>query len=67
VGYALIAPLGVPTQLFGFLQANPPSQQPYLGFFTGALALVASFALSSVPGAVLGFLALRALRRAGLR
>jgi len=35
--------------------------------FAGALALVASFAVSSVPGATLGYFSLRALRRAGLR
>ena len=67
VGYALIASLPAPTTYLGFIQANPPATQPYLGTFPGALALVASFAVSSVPGATLGYFALRALRRAGLR
>lgn len=66
VGYALIAPLEASTILFGFIRANPPSAQPYLGLFAGPLFLVASFAVSSIPGSTLGFLGLRALRRAGL-
>lgn len=67
VGYLLIAGLAAPTRLLGFIVANPPSAQPYLGVFGGALALVASFAVSSVPGTILGYLGLRALRRAGIR
>ncbi|MBA2371931.1 MAG: energy coupling factor transporter S component ThiW [Chloroflexi bacterium] len=67
VGYALIAGLDAPTKLLGFVAANPPSAQPYLGIFGGALAIVASFAVSSVPGSILGYLAVRALRRAGIR
>jgi energy-coupling factor transport system ATP-binding protein len=66
VGYALIAPLAAPALLLGFIRANPPSPVPYLGLFTGPLALMASFAVSSIPGAVLGYLVLRALRRAGI-
>lgn len=66
VGYALIAPLETRTLLLGFIQANPPSAQPYLGLFGGPLFLVASFAVSSIPGCTLGFIVLRALRRAGI-
>ncbi len=66
VGYALIAGLDAPTALLGFVKANPPAAQPYLGIFGGPLALVASFAVSSVPGCTLGYLVLRALRRAGI-
>jgi energy coupling factor transporter S component ThiW len=66
VGYLLIAPLEAPVALLGFIAANPPSRQPYLGVFVGALALIVSFALSSVPGAVLGWICLNALRRAGI-
>jgi energy coupling factor transporter S component ThiW len=66
VGYLLIAPLEAPVKLLGFIAANPASPQPYLGTFTGALALVVSFAVSSVPGAALGFVLLKALRRAGV-
>lgn len=66
VGYLLIAPLEGPALLLGFIRANPPSPQLYLGRFAGALALVVSFAVSSIPGAVLGYVVLRALRRAGV-
>lgn len=66
VGYALIAPLQAKTLLLGFISANPPSSQPYLGLFGGPLFLVASFAVSSIPGCILGYVALRALRRAGI-
>lgn len=66
VGYALIAPLQAKTLLLGFISANPPSAQPYLGLFGGPLFLVASFAVSSIPGCILGYVALRALRRAGI-
>ena len=67
VGYALIAGLDAPAALLGFIKANPPAAQPYLGIFGGPLALVASFAVSSLPGSALGYLAVRALRRAGIR
>jgi len=39
---------------------------PFLGAAAGGLlALMAAFALSSVPGAIIGYLVLKALRRAG--
>jgi energy-coupling factor transport system ATP-binding protein len=66
VGYLLIAPIETTTWLLGFIRANPPGAQPYLGLFSGPLALIASFAVSSIPGALLGFLILRALRAAGV-
>ncbi len=76
VGYALIAPLQARIFLvswtnqfgeqMGFVPMNPPSAQPYLGLFGGPLFLVASFAVSSIPGCILGYVALRALRRAGI-
>lgn len=66
VGYLLIAPLEAPQQLLGIIRMNPPSPQPYLGLFGGPLALVAAFAVSSIPGAALGYLVLKALRRAGV-
>ncbi len=66
VGYLLIAPVAAPAMLLGFVAVNPPSPQPYLGLFGGPLALVISFAVSSVPGCALGFLVLKALRRAGV-
>lgn len=67
VAYVLIAGLDAPALLLGFVRAAPPPPQPYLGLFGGPLALIVAFALSSVPGAILGLLALRALRRAGIR
>lgn len=66
VSYLLIAPLDAPSIVLGFIRANPPSARPYLGLFSGALALLAAFAVSSVPGATLGYLCLSALRRAGV-
>lgn len=66
VGYALIAGLDAPATLLGFVKALPPSSQPYLGIFGGAFAIMASFAVSSIPGSILGYFALRALRRAGI-
>lgn len=66
VGYALIAPLQAKTLLLGFIAANPPASPPYLAGLAGPLALILLFAVSSVPGCILGFIALRALRRAGI-
>lgn len=67
-GYLLIAGLDGPTTLLGIVRALPPSPQAYLGLVPpGLLALMAAFAASSIPGAILGYLALRALRRAHLR
>lgn len=66
LGYLLIAPLEAPAQLLGFIRANPASPQPYLGLFGGPLALIVSFAVSSIPGSVLGYVCLKALRRAGV-
>ena len=36
-----------------------------LGAAGGTLALMISFALSSIPGAILGYVLLKALRKAG--
>jgi energy coupling factor transporter S component ThiW len=66
VGYLLIAPLDAPIALIGFIKASPLASQPYLGIFGGAWFLIASFAVSSIPGCTLGFLTLKALRRAGV-
>lgn len=67
-GYLLIAGLDGPTTLLGIVRALPPSPQAYLGLVPpGLLALMAAFAASSIPGAILGYLALRALRRAHIR
>ncbi len=65
VGYLLIAPVAAPQLLLGFIHLNPASSAPYLGF-TGALALIVSFLVSSIPGSTLGYLTLLALRRAGV-
>ena len=66
VGYLIILPVAEPIRLLGFVALNPASPQPYLGVFGGALALIVSFAVSSVPGCALGFLVLKALRTAGV-
>lgn len=67
-GYLLIAGLDGPTTLLGIVRALPPTPQAYLGVVPpGLLALMAAFAASSIPGAILGYLALRALRRAHIR
>ncbi len=66
VGYLLIAPVSASYLLMGFVPVNPPSSQPYLGIFTGALAIVVSFAVSCIPGSALGYVCLKALRRAGI-
>ena len=66
LGYLIIAPLAAPTLLLGFLHANPPAPKPYLGLFGGALGIIVSFAVSSLPGCTLGYLCIVALRRAGV-
>lgn len=66
VGYLLIAPVDARYLLLGFIAVNPASPQPYLGIFGGALAIIASFAVSCIPGSALGYLCLKALRRAGV-
>ncbi len=66
VAYLLVAPLAAPQLVLGFAPLNPLSPQAYLGLFSGALAIIASFAASSIPGAALGYLSLVALRRAGV-
>ncbi len=66
VGYLLIAPVAAPQLLLGFIHLNPPSSDAYLGVFTGALGIIVPFLVSSIPGTTLGYLTLRALRRAGV-
>ncbi len=64
LGYLLLLPVSQPVDFLGFMPGQPLAQQ-FLGF-TGMFALWVSFAVSSVPGSALGFVALRALRRTGL-
>ncbi|MDE3112903.1 MAG: energy coupling factor transporter S component ThiW [Chloroflexota bacterium] len=66
VGYALVAPLQAKTLLLGFIAANPPAYPSYLAGLGGAVAMMLLFAVSDIPGCILGYLALRALRRAGI-
>lgn len=66
VGYLLILPVTAPTRLLGFIPVNPAPTQAYLDLFTGPLFLVVAFAVSSIPGSVLGFVVLKALRAAGV-
>ena len=66
VAYLLVAGVDAPTKLLGFITVRPMSPAPYLEVFTGAFALIAIFAVSSIPGSALGFVVLKALRRANL-
>lgn len=66
VGWLIISPVAVRTLWLGVVTVNPAPSTLYLGLFGGPLFLVASFALSSVSGALLGFFCVKALRRAGV-
>jgi energy coupling factor transporter S component ThiW len=66
VGFLLIAPLSAPQMLLGFITMNPMAAPPYLAGVPGFFALMVLFGVSSIPGAALGFLALKVLRRAGV-
>jgi len=64
LGYLLLLPVTQPTTFLGFMPGKPLASE-FLGF-GGMFALWASFAVSSIPGSAIGFVVLRALRRAGL-
>jgi energy coupling factor transporter S component ThiW len=64
LGYLLLLPVSEPATFLGFMPGRPLVRE-FLGF-AGMFALWATFAVSSVPGSALGFIVLRALRRAGL-
>jgi energy-coupling factor transport system ATP-binding protein len=72
VGYVMLAGISQPTQVLGFIAARPlrPFSLEILGLAislpAGAWALMAAFAVSDIPGCVLGFVVLKSLRRAGL-
>ncbi len=70
IGYLMLAPLGpnAHVKVFGFMAANaaPPAGKLWgLVSFPGLFGLWAIFASSSIPGSILGFVLLKALRRAG--
>jgi energy coupling factor transporter S component ThiW len=65
VGYLAVASLSGPTKLLGFISAGPPASALW-GISGGLWVLWISFAVSCVPGSILGFITLKALRRAGL-
>jgi energy coupling factor transporter S component ThiW len=65
VAYLAVASLSGPTKLLGFISAGPPASAIW-GISGGLWVLWISFAVSCVPGSILGFITLKALRRAGL-
>jgi len=72
VGYLMLAGISQPTSVLGFMAARPLRPFAFdvfglaLSLPPGLLALVATFAISDIPGVILGFIVLRALRRAGV-
>ena len=72
VGYLLLVGVSQPTSALGFMAARPLRPFAFhafglaLNFPPGLLALIAAFAISDIPGVILGFIVLRTLRRAGL-
>lgn len=65
VAYLIVAPLPGPTQLLGFMPAGPPPPEIW-GITGGMWVMWAMFAVSCIPGSVLGFVTVKLLRRAGL-
>ncbi|MBI2939764.1 MAG: energy coupling factor transporter S component ThiW [Chloroflexi bacterium] len=63
-GVLLLSGLSEPTMFFGFMQGKPLADT-ILGF-PGAIGLPISFAVSSIPGSILGLGILTALRQAGI-
>ncbi len=68
LGFLMLAPLTAPTQLLGFMTARPAPAAYDLGFvqFSGMFALWVIFAVSSIPGSIIGYIVLKALRQAGI-
>ena len=65
VAYLAVASLSGPTKLLGFISAGPPASQMW-GISGGLWVLWMSFGVSCIPGSILGFITVKALRRAGL-
>lgn len=72
VGYLMLAGVSQQTSALGFIAVKPLRAFAFDAFGLalsvppGLLALVAAFAISDIPGVILGFIVLRALRRAGV-
>ena len=67
VAYYLAAGLAGPTLVAGFMRAAPFRSFPIPGgpVIAGVLGLWTAFAVATIPGAILGYIILKALRRAG--
>lgn len=72
VGYLMLVGVSQPAQALGFVPVSPLRGFSFDAFglaFTlppGLVGLMAAFAVSDIPGVILGFIVLKALRRAGL-
>jgi energy coupling factor transporter S component ThiW len=69
IGYFIAAPLTAKQLILGFISIGPPIPFTVGGTVIippGMLALWVSFAVSCVPGSIVGFIVLKALRRAGI-
>lgn len=67
VAYYLAASLAGPAKIAGFMAIAPFKAFPLagLGSIAGLFGLWAAFAIGSVPGAIIGYVVLKALRRTG--
>lgn len=69
IGYLIAAPLPGRQLIAGFISIGPPMPFTVGGEVVippGMLALWVAFAVSCIPGSIIGFLVLKALRRAGI-
>lgn len=69
IGYYVAAPLTARQLILGFIPIGPPMPFVFGGSVIippGMLALWVAFAVSCIPGSILGFIVLKALRRAGI-
>jgi len=69
IGYLIAAPLTTKQFILGFIPIGPPIPFVFGGSVIippGMLALWVTFAMSCIPGSIIGFLVLKALRRAGI-
>ncbi len=72
VGYMMLAGVSQPASALGFITVRPLRSFAFdifgltLSLPPGLWALWAAFAVSDIPGCILGFLVLKSLRRAGL-
>ncbi len=70
IGYLIAAPLTAPQYLLGFIRIGPLTPFALVGgpklMDPGLLTLWVMFALSSIPGSIVGLVAVKVLRRAGM-